>query len=51
MVRSSLVLDNHILVKHLRIGLEEFAAVTCDGINDTRPTLHESIHWACYGHC
>ena len=41
MAQSSL-LYNHILVKHLRIGLEEFVAVTCDGINDTHSALHEA---------
>ena len=41
MARSSL-LYNHILVKHLRIGLEEFVVVTRDGINDAHSTLHEA---------
>ena len=31
---------NHILVKHLRIGLEEFIVVTRDGINDAHSALH-----------
>ena len=29
-------------MKHLRIGLEEFVAVTRDGINDAHSALHES---------
>ena len=41
MARSSL-LYNHILVKHLRIRLEEFVAVTRDGINDAHSALHEA---------
>ena len=41
MARSSL-LYNHILVKHLRIGLEEFVAVTREGINDAHSALHEA---------
>ena len=41
MARSSL-LYNHILVKQLRILLEEFVAVTCDVINDAHSALHEA---------
>ena len=42
MARSYL-LYNHILVKHLRIGLEEFVAMTHDGINDAHSALMKQI--------